>query len=444
MPQPAAKPTKPAAGSSEVAIAFMWISLGLMVITILLALFLPSVVGYASCAALYACKLAGERRYGIRSPLTMALLAAYLGLMTAEWRGVDTTGYSGVVLFSWLTVVVGVLLACGRPFTTFYSHGKGVRMLHNTVSVIWLVTYVSALIATLALMPDPLFLFVPAALCLAGGSAMLWVTFVWCGWSNERKKRFENGDLTFRQIDHADHAFVVFCEKYARAIANDPRQGQGTKTWEEIADVVQSAERQLGEHSIVFVCEHQGAIVGSVRCVLDHPVLPLPTERDVDSSFDGLRRYGKLMLIGRLTIDEAYRGRSDILNGLFGSFVDLALERDISFVISAGFTYVLPLYMKLGFEFLYPRRDPRHGVRMSHGFVTYPVILNFEQMVLDRADSDDRYEIKRSTNMYLAERWFKRAMTRRFARRILKRGNLSDIGAIQEVLLPFVPARKAA
>lgn len=441
-PSASAKPGP--SSSTEAAIAFLWLSLGLMVITITLSLFLPSALAYSVCAALYVAKFIAERALKITSPLTIALLVAYGGLLGAEWLGVDTTGYSGAVLFSWLALVVGTLLAIGRPFTTFYSHGKGLRSVHIAVSVVWLIAYLTALAATFALMPSILFLFVPAAICLAGGAATLWINFVWCGRRNARRTETEIGDFRFRQISLDDPAFNLFCEKFAQAVSNDPRQKDATKTWQQVASLVEQTERQLGGHSFVFVCEHKDAIVGAVRCVLDHPVFPLPTEQDVGSSFDGLRTYGKLMLVGRLNIDEGYRGRPEVMSGLFRCFVDLALERDISYVITSGLTYMLPTHLKLGFEFMYGRKDPRHSVRGASGFVSYPLIMNFETMVMQRTSVDEKFEFKEAANAYLSERWFKRAVMRRFLRRLRRRSNLTDIAAIQQVLLPQVPVRQAA
>ncbi|MBK6616486.1 hypothetical protein [Ottowia sp.] len=431
-------------GATQVAVAFLGISLGVMVVTIMLTLFLPSEFGYGSCALLYAAKVYAERRNGITSPLSISLLFAYVVLLVTLIAGVDSTGYSGVVIFSWLLFVVGGLLVIGKPFTTFYSHGKGLPALHLTVSLIWITTYASALAATLLLMPNVLFVIVPALLCFAGGMATLFVNFVWCGKANERKTSFNKGEFAFRQISHDEPAFREFCELYGKGIANDPKQSDGTKTWQEVADVVESSERKLGADSVVFICTFEGRMVASIRCVLDRPGRPFPTEADIDSSFNELRKHGRLMLIGRLTIEDEFRGRPDIVNGLFACFVDLALEKDISFVLSAGFRHVLPIYMKLGFDFLFERSDRRHGVRMSHGFVSYPVVLDFTEMVMRRVDQEStKFDFYGVTNKFMAERWFKRTLLRRFLSRLAGKKPLVGLAAIRGAVVKEIPASAA-
>lgn len=423
------------ANAAAVGVAFMFISLGAMVLSIVLSLFLPPLVGYPICMVLYGIKIGIERRHGITSPLSISLLMAYMGLLSAELTGHETMGYSGVVIFSWMIVVVGALLVAGRPFTTFYSGGKGLPGVHVTTSVIWLTTYALSLFTTLALMPNALFTVVPIAICLAGGLATLFINFVWCGRSNERQTSFRREDFQFEQISQAGADFKAFCELYAKGIVNDPKQSDGTKTWQEVAAVVEAAERSLGEDSVVFVCKHEGRLVGSIRCVLDRPGRPFPTEADIDSSFDPLRAHGRVCAIGRLTIEESYRGRGEIINGLFAGFVDLALENDVSYVISAGFRHVLPTYMKLGFEFMFDREDPRHGMRMSHGFVTYPVIFNFAEMVLNRANKTEaKFDFYGVTNKYLAERWFKRKVCLRFLHRLIGKSTPQTLDELRSLL----------
>jgi len=419
-----------------VAVAFFFVSLGVMVLTLLLTLFFQSDWGYLLCVGMYATKVYAERRNGITSPLSISILAAYIAMLCASLAGVDYTGYAGAIIFTWLSVVVAVLLAIGRPFTTFYSHGRGLPSLHRVVSYIWLATYLSALAATLALIPNPLFLFVPALICIAGASATVFISFCWFGASNQRQKSFRKGDFDFTQITNAGADFQSFCDFYAQNIANDPRQGSGDKTWQEISSVVRDAETKLGADSVIFVCKHNGAIVGTIRCIVDRPGRPFPTEADIQSSFDPLRKRGRLMAVGRLAIADAYRARPDVMSGLFGGFVDLALEHDVSYVVSAGFTYVLPTYLKLGFAVLFSRADRRNNVRMSHGYVTHPVLLDFAELVTSKADPKDmKFGLYEVTNKYIAERWYKRAIVRRFLQRLQGKKRLAGLDDVRAILV---------
>jgi len=423
-----------------VAVAFMGVSLLVMLATIFLALFTPGEVGYPACAAIYAIKVYAERKCGIVSPLSIGLLTVYSLLTGSLFLGIDSAGYAGVVVFSFLGMLVGVLLAMGKPFTTFYSRGRGEPLVHKVVSWIWLTAYAGALVTTLALMPSPAFVIAPAVICLVAALAMLFVNFVWCGSGVQRKSRMEREDLTFSEITKRSADFEAFCQLYGRSIATDPKQNAGNRTGEEVAEVVRKSEIAMGNDSIVFVCKKGDEVIGGMRCVLDRKGRPFSTEADINSSFDPLRKHGNVMLIGRLSVAEEHRGRPDIISGLFNGFVNLALERDISFVVSAGFRHGLPMYFKLGFDFLFDRHDARHGVRMSHGFVSHPIVLDFRAVVLSKADDeviDGVYSGQ--TNKFLAERWFKRFLLRRFVRRLLSKHELSSIEDIRQAMATAQP-----
>lgn len=424
--------------SAGVAVAFMFASLGAMVVSIILALLLQSTVGYLLATAMYGAKFAIERRHGITSPLSVSLLSVYVLLAGMSWMDVDFAGYAGVIVMSSMTVVVGGLLAIGRPFSSFYSNGRGLPQVHQAVSWIWLGTYGCAIAATLTLIPHIAFLFVPIGILMTGAVLTLVANFAWCGPGLRRRKHHVVNDLEIVQISQDSLRFEEFCTFYATAIASDPRQSDGRKTRLQIADTVRAAELALGDDSVIFACLHKGAIVGSIRCVLDRPGRAFPTEREGGFSLDPLRQRGeRLMAVGRLAIAPAMKTRPDVIAHLFGSFVDLALERDITFVLSAGFQHVLPIYRRVGFEHLFASSDPRHGVRMAHGFMSYPVLLNFGQMIFARVGNDQpKTDLKSTANPYLAERWYKRALVRSWIRRLLARAAPESIDDVRALLEP--------
>jgi hypothetical protein len=425
---------------TRVAVAFMLASVAAMVVTIAISLFAHSPLGYGACAALYAAKVAGERHFGITSPLSWSLLLVYVGLLALSMLGVDLVGYAGVIVFSALTAVVGGLMLLGRPFTSFYSD-RGDRGVHWVVSWIWLATAASALLATVLLIPSVAFLFVPPVISLAGAASMLFVNFVWCGRSRERRTTFAVDDLVFKQLSPAAPEdaglFEEFAAFYGRAIVDDPRQGAGDKSLDQVIWSVREAETALGSDSVIFVCLLQGRVVGSIRCILDRPGRPFPTEADGGFSLDPLRRRCRVMAVGRLAIAEDLRARPDVMTHLFACFTNLALQHDITHVLSAGFRHVLPSYVKLGFEFLFPKTDPRHGTRMSHGFVSFPVMLDFQQMIFQRVRSGEaRDDFYGTTHKYLAERWFKRALVRSWMRAITRCREPAGIGQVRALLAP--------
>jgi hypothetical protein len=120
----------------------------------------------------------------------------------------------------------------------------------------------------------------------------------------------------------------------------------------------------------------------------------------------------------------------------------MILQNMAGFVVADGFKHVVPMYLKLGFVLQYPKNDPRHAVRMSHGYICYPVVMDFRSMVLDRAGGQNyTSEYSGETSRYLAERWFKRYLVNHMWRRLLGRHEINGIAEIKEVLLPRIPVR---
>lgn len=422
-------------------IAFMFVSLGVMVFTMLLALFAQFDWTYFVCAGVYLGKVMLERRYGIVSPLSLALLFVYAALAAAGAAGMDYTGYAGAIIFSWMFVVVGVLLAIGKPFTTFYSQGAGLPALHRTISVIWLLAYGAAIAATWLFIPNPLFIVLPALFCLVAGAVTLYVSFVWCGRRHERQKRYASGDLSFMQIENNSDDFNAYCDFFVRNVCADSQHALPEGSEPRLIPRHRELERALGDDAVVFVCKHEGQIIGSIRCILGRPGKPIPAENYMRVSFDAMREQGPIMFVGRLAIDEAYRHRPDILNGLFAGFINLALERDMAYVVSEGFKLSLPIYLKLGFETLFGRKDERFETKNGLGLTVYPVVLDFEPFVMAKPDEkDDRFGMINIVNPYLAERYYKRTVVRRFFRKMAGKRRPNDIKDLRAVMAPSLAA----
>ncbi len=406
-----------------------------MVLTMSLSIFVQSVWSYLACLAIYGIKVAGEHTFGIRSPLSRALLGIYLLLTVLAVKGVDFQGYTGIIIFSVLLAVVACLHMAGRPFSTFYSAGHGSESVHKAISWIWVTAYASALLATVSLMPHWTFVVVPTAICLLAMSATLFASFIWCGVANQRLRTFRTGDLAFHEITSKHADFAEFCSFYARNLMTDPRQAASCKTLAELIAGIRETEISAGNSTIIFVCKLNGVIIGCIRCVVDRRDSHLPTEKEIDCSFDDLRKYGKLMEVGRLAIDEAHRGKPEVLTGLFSGVVNVALERDVSYLVSSGFPYIVSVYLKLGFVMLFGKSDRRHAVRRSHGYVTHPVLLDFSDLVLNKTRKGNlKFGMYELASPYLAERWFKRALVKRFLARCTMKSFPRDLKEIRKVL----------
>jgi len=389
-------------------VLFMIFSFANMVVCLGIVLFAQHPVVYAICALLYALLLATELRFHIKSPVSISMLVLYIGLTVLNFHAEKYQGYTGIIVFSWLGVLASVLLLCKKPFTAFYSSGRGMRQLHYAVSALWCVTYILSLLASILLMPNVAFLIVPYILCVLCGILTIFLNFFWFGNRNEFQENFIIGEFSFRRAHHGSSEFVQFCDFYAQQIhiRNDVENG---KTEQEISDIVADVERELGTDSYIFIATHETQVIGCIRCIVDRSARPFPLENDMQISFNPLRRLGKVLHIGRLAIDPAYRERPDVLCGLFKCFVDLALSKDVSFVVAESFFHRMPTYLKLGLEVLFERSDPRYTVKMPYGYICHPVYLNFSKLIFCRSDAaQNKYNFSNLINKYLADRWYKR------------------------------------
>lgn len=397
-------------------VLFMFLSFGNMLVCLGIVLFVQHFAAYALCALLYAILVATELRFQIKSPLSISMLLLYAGLTALDYHTDQLRGYAGVIIFAWLTLLSSTLLSCRKPFTEFYSSGRGMKQLHYAVSATWSAVYLCSMLASILLMPHVSFLIVPYVLCTLCGLFTIFLNFIWFGWRNGYQHHFVIGDFSFRRVNHDSPDFERFCRFYAQQIYRPGEDGNG-KTEAEIADVVARVERELGGDSYMFVAEHEGTMIGCIRCVVDRKNRSFPLERDMQLSFNPLRRIGNVLYVGRLAVDPSYRERPDVLNGLFKCFVDLALSKDVSFVVAEGFAHRLPTYLKLGFEILFERSDRRHAIKMSHGYICHPVYLNFAKLIFHRSEStQSKYQFSDFINRYLVERWYKRNALRHIFR----------------------------
>lgn len=389
-------------------VLFMFLSFGNMIVCLGMVLFVQHPAAYAICALLYAVLVTTEIRFQIKSPVSISMLVLYVGLTMLDYHTDQYKGYAGVIVFSWLSLLTSLLLLWKKPFTAFYSSGRGMKQLHYTVSALWCVVYIFSLLASTLLMPHVSFLIVPYILCISCGLFTIFLNFVWFGKRNAFQEQFAIGDFRFCRISQDSSKFEEFCYFYAQQLHDDGGHGN-TKTISEIAEIVSKDENELGTDSYMFVALCNDRIIGCIRCILDKNGRPLPPEQGTGLSFDSLRKIGKLLYVGRLAIDSHFRERPDVLSGLFKCFVDLSLSKDISFVVAEGLAHRLPMYLRLGFEVLFERSDKRHAHKMSHGYIGYPVYLNFAKLIFHQGEStQSKYQFADFINRYLVERWYKR------------------------------------
>jgi hypothetical protein len=431
----------------HVPVFFMFSSFLNMVLCLSFIFFAPAHLIFPLCTASYALLAAAELFIGVRSPVTLSLLAIYFGLACLADFVPEValyTQYMGALIFGWLSLLVGGLLLAGKPFTSFYGKGRGLASLQRATSLVWLVAHVASFTASLYFMPDELFIFVPCAICVLAGLVTIALNLVWFGPAHAREEQFSVGPIEARQLRIGTSEFDGFCEFFTRHSAAD----HGSKNDEELkgwTEIMRATEADLAKRSVAIGAFEGGRLVGSIRCVLDRRGHALPMEEQLNTSFDGLRKHGRLLYVGRVAIEEAYRQRPEVMASLFKAMVDVALQNDVAFLVVTTFTNRVPTFMKLGFEPLFSRNDPRYLYREPFGIAVVPLVMNLSRLGMSGDYQKGPHQhFSGQLNPYLQERWYKRMVLRHLWRARAQRPWECDLATVRAAAVVAGPVHAQA
>jgi hypothetical protein len=338
----------------------------------------------------------------------------------------------GALIFGWLSLLVGGLLLAGKPFTSFYGKGRGLPSLQRATSLVWLVAHLASFTASLYFMPDELFVFVPCGICVLAGLVTIALNILWFGPAHGRQKRFAIGTVEARQIPYGTPEFDRFCEFFIGQSVIDHGTKGGDEERRSWIEILRKAEVKLASRSVAIGAFEGGTQVGSIRCVLDRRGHTLPMEDELDTSFDGLRKHGRLLYVGRVAVEEAHRQRPEAMAAIFKGMVDVALQNDVSFLVVTTFTNRVPIFSKLGFEPLFSRNDPRYVFRDVFGIKVVPLVMNLARLgTSGDYQKGPHQHFSGQLNPYLQERWYKRLVLRHLWRPRAQRPWECDLAAVR-------------
>lgn len=387
-----------------------------MTASTLMILFVDSMVAFPLCLAIYLGMTAYEAKNGIYSPLSFTLVAAYAVMYGLMLRDSYYLPYVGLGTFALLALMSIVLFAIGRPLTTFYTHEHGSRFFHRLISGIWLGAFALAFLSGWLLMPDLLYLFVPFGICFCTCAFVIYLSFFDTKLITRRQKEYTKGAFTFKQIAYPSKEYDEYIDLYSGILIRDV-YGEDKYDEEktlEMKNGIREYDGITSQRKVIFGAYRDGRLIGTMGIALDAKEKPFPIEDVMECSLDPMRKLGKIVVIGRFCIEKQYRATADVIEGLFKSVFEYAVEHDTSFIV-AEVLHNTSAYARLGFESLMPRSDPRFKNLSTPGMGSFQVLINNMAQGMFFAKKE---ALSQSLNMFndinelLTERWVKRQVVR--------------------------------
>ncbi|KKF35563.1 hypothetical protein LU631_11660 [Erwinia tracheiphila] len=181
---------------------FMFISLVNLIFCLGFIFFIDLKIAFMIALSCYLLIVALELKHDIRSPVSIFMLMMYVVLTILSWFDVYIGHRTGIIIFTSLALLVGgfLLLLANKPFTAFYSTGRGLQSLHYTNSALWLLAYLLSLFFSIWFVPEIEFILVPYAVCITAGVVTILLSLVWFGNANIRKDAFSINNFDFKRI----------------------------------------------------------------------------------------------------------------------------------------------------------------------------------------------------------------------------------------------------
>lgn len=387
----------------------MLLSLATMVLSLLSLYFAPLFISSFISATLYGFLCFFEWRLKIFSPITRLMTFFYVSLSFARFFTTDLawSAYAAPLIYTILAFVVFCFLAVGRPFTIYYSKGAGFYPLHKKMSLLWGSLHAMAALASITLMPNVAFLFVPMALMLIGAVGTLWLNFVSMGKVYGRQKIFNVGRFRFEEVQ-TEAQRELFYSTIADAYSSDLQRAAGPGhrvDKNSIKDRHRSSDEARRGYTIPFLAYLGSQPIGGICLFIDHPELGLSIESEANLSLDNFRDKGPVVEIGRLGILTPYRLDRSVLMGLFKCMIEAAVERKVYTILNDCFSFQVKLYSKIGFT---PIQEEAYGGGSTGlDIKALPMAMNLARMIRLEEQNTVGREVRDMLQPYVVERFFK-------------------------------------
>lgn len=316
--------------------------------------------------------------------------------------------YTGSFFYFPLALMGIVLLIIKRPFSIYYSGGKGMLSLHYTISVMWVVIYIVSATASIVLIPNPAFVYVPLLLMITGILVTIFLNYIYLGYSHIRKKEFNVNKYCVKEIrdnKSIDEFYSLFSKEVWKAISISPKRS--VKSIAEYKEKIINLDSKYNNHIVRFMLYDNGRPIGAACCIMDSRV-GLPIEHK-GLRLEGIRKIGKILEIGDFTIDTGYRFKPEIFLGILKAIIDFALKEDIAFLVASSYEHSTALYEKIGLTKILDK--PVSGT--ISGLNSYLYVYNLARAILyhkDISNSSTHQQLMTMLNPFFLERYYKRQL----------------------------------
>lgn len=414
---------------------FMLLAFSVMSASIILFLFVDSAIAFLLCLLLYLTIAILEFREKIYSPITISLVVLYIGTNLLNMTDSPYLPYSGLTIFAWLSVLCITLLVMKKPMTTFYTNGLGQMKLHYLISSLWAGGFILSFLAAWLLMPSIWYLIVPFIICASISCTTLYLTFFDKSFITKRDKEFVHADITVKQLVYPSKDYDEYIDFYSYALATEVYESEEKVST--LKESLRDVDTTVSAERVVFGAYHHGKLIGTIGVAFDGDGKPFPFEEDMGLCADPMRKLGRIATIGRFGIAREYRERPEVIRALFKALLELALERDVAFVIAEIFPPRAMVYARLGFTSLYPRSDPKAVV--SHPVMGDHLVFfcNISEFLFFRTMDDKintTFGFFDVLNPYLIERYIKRMTLKHFFASPAHIPWMHTIGSIRHIL----------
>lgn len=395
-------------------VRLMLVQMMMVVLAPAVMLLLPVQVSSGVLCLSYVVIMWREHRWGVFSPVTGTLLGASLSIFLS-YAFLDLSPYEPYVptyFFGALLLVAAGCLLRGRPATSCYGAAQGSRVLHWRTSSLWAAVYGAGVVLSLVIARDPSWFWVLPLVPVAGMIGTLWLQLVDMGPAWRRPKTFTLGGYRFEQLPSTHESLQSFYEHFIREALPSIRQGIRSErdSYEDLVSLKMAIDKPSWGQTLFFAALVDGEIVGTISCLLRTSRNTLGFETGHSSPLDlsRLRKFGKVIEVGRFSISPKHRFGQDVIQGLLRCAVEYAFETDAVFLVSQSYLSAVPIYHKIGFRQI----SDSVSHQLELGVAISPMVFNLARRVVCESQAHVTNRLSDVLSPYRGERYFKRMSIR--------------------------------